>query len=374
MDSEQRINKERLLATLIELIKIDSPSGHEQAIGKELKKRFEALGATCTIDKTGNLIARLKGNSANPDDWMLLSAHMDTAGGYTGIRPVVGRGGILKSDGTTILGADDKAGISIILEMFEIAQEDPEFIHPGIEAVISVSEESGLLGSKALDTSQLKSTWGYILDTSGPIGTIVIAAPWTRYFTITVHGVAAHAGVAPEKGVNAVAIFAKAAASLPIGRVDAESVLNIAFVQSDTVRNVVPSLLTATGMARSLQKEKLDKLTEKIMKSFQDEAEKLGGSVDIEVEDAYSGYNLDKRDKTYRIAKKAFDKLGFEVHPKKSTGGTDGNYYNGAGIHCAVLSVGQTDAHSVKETLKLQDLYDAAHAQLEIIAIAGGEK
>jgi tripeptide aminopeptidase len=312
-------------------------------------------------------------NPATPTQWVLLSVHMDTAGGYTGIHPIVGTDGIIRSDGTTILGGDDKAGIAITLELLQVFKDHPELAHPGIEVAVSVSEEEGLVGSSKMDKSQLKAKWGYVLDIGGPIGTICYAAPYTRYLDIQIQGKTSHAGVSPEKGINAIDVFAKAVAQLKIGRIDEETITNISTVQSSNAHNVVPAALHAEGMVRSIDKHKLEDQTAKFNNALQNTAAEYGATARLTLRDAYAGYKVSTEEKPYKLALQVFDKLGFTAIPERSTGGTDANHYNGAGLQCVGLSVGQTNPHALDEQIAINDVYDAARVQLEILLLAAGE-
>ena len=240
------INPDRLVNTFLDLVRIDSPSGQEAIIGRELQARLTALGLAAGIDEHGNVIARLDGDGVN---WLLLSAHMDTVGQDTGIQPII-RDGVISSDGTTILGGDDKSGVAAILETIAVLQEQ-RLSHPPLEVVITVGEEVGLLGAKLVDKSILRAKQGIVMDAGGPIGHIVISAPGQDSLQITVHGVAAHAGSEPEKGINAIRVAAEAIAAMPLGRIDFETTCNIGIIEGGTARNIVPDIVKITGEARS---------------------------------------------------------------------------------------------------------------------------
>ena len=250
----EEVDRDRLVATFLDLVSIDSPTGHEEEIGKELAARFTDFGCTVTRDDVGNLVAVLPGTRP---DTVLLSTHMDTAGTDVGIKPII-EDGVIKTDGTTILGADDKSGIAGCLELLSILQSHPEVEHPTLEFVISVGEESGLLGSRQMDLSRLNSNYGFVFDTAGDIGAITYWTPTSVYITVTIRGKKAHAGVEPEKGINAVKVAAEAIAAMPLGRIDEETVANIGTITGGEARNIVPGEVTLQGMARSHDQEKLD--------------------------------------------------------------------------------------------------------------------
>jgi tripeptide aminopeptidase len=189
------IDEDRVLQTMLELIRIDSPTGQEQTIAHALSGRLEQLGGTLSRDDTGNLIARFPG-SGTP---IMLACHMDTVVPGTSIKPVV-RDGVVYSDGTTILGADDNRALPSCSRFCSYCMTTPDWARPPLEFVLTVSEEQGLVGSRNLDMSQIQARYGFVLDTWGPIGSITTAAPSTTYLDITITGKRAHGGVEPEKG------------------------------------------------------------------------------------------------------------------------------------------------------------------------------
>ncbi len=284
------INPDRLVNTFLDLVRIDSPSGQEAVIGRDLQVRLTSLGLTTEIDEHGNVIGRLEGDG---DQWLLLSAHMDTVGKDTGIHPVI-RDGIISSDGTTILGGDDKSGVAAILETIAVIQEH-HLPHPPLEVVITVGEEVGLLGAKLVDKSTLRAKQGVVMDAGGPIGHIVISAPGQDSLQITVHGVAAHAGSEPEKGINAIRVAAEAIATMPLGRIDFETTSNVGIIEGGTARNIVPDIVKITGEARSRDAKKLDKLTASIVDAFQQAAVRHSTTVDIDVFRSYNTYRLSEK-------------------------------------------------------------------------------
>ncbi|HEX5940398.1 MAG TPA: M20/M25/M40 family metallo-hydrolase, partial [Dehalococcoidia bacterium] len=352
-----------LLDTFLALVAIDSPTGHEQAIGADLEKRFGALGCEVRRDKIGNLIATLPGDR---DDTLLLSFHMDTAGTDTGIKPQI-RDGVIYSDGTTILGADDKSGLAQVLELLELLKANPDWSHPNLEIVVSVGEEQGLLGSRALDTSQLKATWGMVYDAAGGVGAITYWAPTTVYLTVVVHGKKVHAGVEPEKGINAVKVAAEAIANMPLGRIDEETVANIGTIEGGEARNIVPGEVKMAGMARSHDQAKLDAQVAVMEKAFAEAAGRYGAKVDFAAEEMYRTYKIEPHDRPYREAARAIESLGIEVIKRKSGGGTDGNLFNAAGIPCVAMCTGMVDEHANTEHISIADLVTAAKILVTVV-------
>lgn len=359
----EQVDADRLVETFLELVAIDSPTGHEEQIGRELTKRFTDLGCKVSQDPVGNLVAVYSGKR---EDTVLVSTHMDTAGTDVGIKPIV-ENGVIKTDGSTILGADDKSGIAGCLELLTLLHANPDVDHPTIEFVISVGEESGLLGSRQMDLSQLNASYGFVLDTAGVIGAITYWAPTSVYLTIDIEGKKAHAGVEPEKGINAVKVAGEAIAAMPLGRIDEETVANIGTITGGEARNIVPGSAQMLGMARSHDQEKLDAQLDAMRKAVEDAAGRHGASADFVAEEIYRTYKIDESDKPYREAARAIESLGIEVFPRKSGGGTDGNFFNAKGIPCVALATGMVDEHATTEHIAIDDMVKACKIMVTIV-------
>lgn len=358
------VDRDRLVQTFLELVAIDSPTGHEEEIGKELNRRFAALGCEVTMDDVGNLIATYPGTRP---DTVLISTHMDTAGTDVRIKPII-EDGVIRTDGSTILGADDKSGIAGCLELLTLLRDhDSDVTHPNIEFVVSVGEESGLVGSRHMDVTRLKSTYGFVLDTAGAIGAITYWAPTSVYISATVHGRKVHAGVEPEKGINAVKVAAEAIVDMPLGRIDEETVANIGTIAGGEARNIVPGEVKLDGMARSHDQAKLDGQLDAMRKALEHAAARHGATVDFEAEEIYRTYHIDESEKPYQEAARAIRSLGLDVFPRKSGGGTDGNYYNAKGIPCVAMATGMVDEHAATEHIAIDDMVAACQIMVTIV-------
>jgi tripeptide aminopeptidase len=360
-----QVDGDRLLRTFLELVAVDSPTGHEEEIGNLLEARFRDLGCTTQRDDMGNLVAVLPGSR---DGTILVSTHMDTAGTDRGIVPVIGDDGIIRTDGSTILGADDKSGIAGCLEVLTLLRENPGTSHPTVEFVCTVGEESGLVGSRHLDVSALNATHGFVLDTAGAISAITYWSPTSVYLTITFTGRKAHAGVEPEKGISAVQVAADAIAAMPLGRIDEETVANIGTITGGEARNVIPDRVVLQGMARSHDHAKLDAQLDAMRRACEQSAAAWGANVEFVAEEIYRTYKIDEDARPYREAAAAIRSLGLEVVPRKSGGGTDGNYFNAKGIPCVALSTGMVDEHATSEHIAIHDLVTAARILTAIVA------
>lgn len=351
------INESRLVQTFLDLVVIDSPSGQEREVADELVRRFTALGGEVVRDVHHNLIARWPATRSQ-GDWLMLSAHMDTVGTDVGIKPQI-RDGIIYSDGTTILGGDDKSGVAVILEVIESLREDGA-AHPPLEAVITVSEELGLVGAKLLDKSQLRARQGFILDAGGPLSDLVVSAPSQDKLHVTVHGRKAHAGAAPEKGINAIRVASEAIAAMPLGRIDEETTANIGVIHGGTATNIVPDEVEVRGEARSRNNEKLAQQTAAMIAAFDAAAERYGARVQVKLERSYNAYAVTAETPVVAQAMAALRGLDLTPALKASGGGTDGNIYAEHGTYCAIISSGMEDVHTNDEHIAIADMVACA--------------
>ncbi len=357
------INEERLVRCFLDLVAIDSPSGEEEAIGMELMLRFAGLGGEVVRDEHGNVIARWPNGHG---DWLLLSAHMDTVGQDRGIKPQI-RDGVIYSDGTTILGSDDKSGVAVILETIRSLCEDQR-VYPKLEVVISVGEEVSLRGAREVDKSKLRARHGYVLDSGGEIGTMLVSAPSQDSLWVTIHGKKAHAGSEPERGINAIRVAAEAIAAMPLGRIDPETTANIGVINGGLATNIIPDEVKIRGEARSRQLSKLEAQTREMVGAFEAAASRHGAQAEIKVVRSYDAYHHPADEPTLVTAIQAAERLGFRSRTVGSGGGSDANIYNAAGITCVVLSTGMSSVHTPQEHIAISDLVNSARFLEEIVA------
>ncbi|HBW39029.1 M20/M25/M40 family metallo-hydrolase [Desulfosporosinus sp. BICA1-9] len=374
------INRERLLAEFFELIKIDSPTRNEREIADVLKNRLESLGLSVREDNTGqlisgncgNVIAYLKGNLPKAPT-ILLSAHMDTVDPCLNIEPVL-HNGVITSAKSTILGADDKSGIAPILEAIRVIREK-RLEHGDLQVIFSVAEEGGLNGAKNLDKTLLQADVGFILDCVGGPGEIVLAAPGQDRLNVTIKGKASHAGAAPEEGISAIVVAAKAIASMPTGRIDEETTANIGTIQGGRATNIVADWVEITCESRSRDLGKLESQTDQMCGAFRRCAEEMGAVAEIEVVRLYDPFTLREEAQVAVIASQAAKNAGLKVTFGPTGGGSDANYYNLYGVPCVVLGTGMQKPHTTEESIAEEDLYRTATLVVEIIkAVAKVEK
>ena len=364
-------NKKRLLDNFLKLVRIDSPTFAEREVGDFLLTYLQELGCEVYEDNTGekiggncgNIIATLKATKAAPS--LLLNAHMDCVQPCLGVKPQL-KDGIITSDGTTVLGSDNKAGVAAIMEALHCLKEQ-NLSHGEIKIVFCVAEESGLLGSKNIDPQAVRADFGYVLDSSDSPGRIVCQAPGQDKINVKIHGKAAHAGIEPEAGVNAITAAAKIISKLPQGRIDEQTTCNVGTINGGIATNIVADFVEINAETRSLDENKLAALTEQFRSTFQNGAEQEQTKADIQIENCYTAFTLDKTAEVIQTAEKAARALGLTVNINATGGGSDANCFNVFGIPCAVLGIGMQQVHTTKEFIKEEDLYNTAALLLQII-------
>ncbi|HJV17690.1 MAG TPA: M20/M25/M40 family metallo-hydrolase [Bacillales bacterium] len=367
------INQERLLNEFLELVQIDSESKYETEIAKVLKQKFFDLGVEVFEDDSaaktgygaGNLICTLAGTKEGVDP-IYFTSHMDTVTPGKGVKPSI-KDGYVVTDGTTILGADDKAGISVMFEAIRVMKEQ-NIEHGTIQFIITVGEESGLVGSKALDPALLKAKFGYAIDSDGSVGNVVVSAPTQAKVKAVIYGKTAHAGVAPEKGVSAITIAAKAIAKMPLGRIDDETTANIGRFEGGSATNIVCDRVDILAEARSIVAEKMEAQAQKMREAFESVAQQMGGKAEVTVEVMYPGFKFGEGDHVVEIAKKAAAKIGRSCELQKSGGGSDANVIAGLNIPTVNLAVGYEEIHTTNERMPIEELNKLAEMILAIIA------
>ena len=365
------VNRERLAASFTELCEIDSPSRREGRISRRLQELFRELGAAEIIEddsaretgaECGNLVVRFDGALELAP--IFLSCHMDTVEPAEGVR-VRREGDLFTSAGDTILGSDDKSGIAAAIEALRLLRElgTP---HRPVELVITTCEEIGLIGAKTLDPQLVRAREGYALDSSG-FARVITHAPAANRRTITVSGVAAHAGLHPEWGVNAVLVAAQALARVPNGRIDDETTANFGTIVGGTASNIVPERVVIEAEVRSHSVDKLERVTRQIEAIFHETVaawedptgQALGRpAVEVAVRPDFPVMRLDRDDRVIRRVDAAARAIGLELSYERAGGGSDANIFNGHGLATAIIATGMTHVHSTSEQVTLQDMVD----------------
>jgi tripeptide aminopeptidase len=378
------INQERIKNLLLELVQIDSVSREERDVAERVKQLCEEMGAEVFIDdagqkvggNTGNVIARFPGTIPDAEA-IMMSAHMDTVVPGRGVKPVV-EGDIIRTDGSTVLGGDDKSGVSVIIETIRCLQEQ-NIPHAPIDAVFSICEEVGLLGAKHLDLSKVRAKYGIVFDSDDP-GFLFTKGPSANHFEFKIHGLESHAGVAPEHGISAIRIAAEAISAMKLFRIDEETTANIGVIRGGEATNIITNLVTLKGEARSLDDGKLEAQTAHMIKCLEDAAAKYEvtvegvttkARVEAEVSREYHAMDVSDDSRVVKLVIAAASRMGLKVETMASGGGCDANIFNKRGIECANLGTGMRAIHTVKEWLDVKDMYASADMTLEIMRLNG---
>lgn len=350
------------MKTFLDLVKIDSPSGEEKIIAIEVSKRLKKLGGNVEFDSFGNCIAKFPGRG----EPFLLNAHLDTVEPGRGIKPMI-KGNKITSDGTTILGADPKAGVAAILEALTSLAED-KVNHQPIEVVFTKEEETGLCGAVNLDYSIITARHGVTFDGEDGVNNICISAPGYSKVDVTITGKGAHAGAEPEKGLSAIYIASLIISQLHLGRIDEETTANIGQIMGGTARNAVPSLTLFKGEIRSRNPEKLKKHTQhfqhilqRVQKQFSDSKLKMV------IKKEFDSYILKEDHKVITKAKKIYKKLGLIPNLCHSGGATDVNIFHTHGIGAVVVGAGFYNAHTVEEYVLISEMLQTAQFCQELV-------
>jgi tripeptide aminopeptidase len=373
------INRQRMLTEFFELVKIKCSSRDEREVADVLKVQLAELGLEVTEDNVGEKIGGNCGNvlaytqGTLPDaPTLMLSAHMDCVEPCGGVEPQL-KDGIITSVGDTILGADDKAGVVAILEALRVVNEK-KIPHGPVQVVFTVAEEGGLNGAKNMDASLLKADFGYALDSSGAPGEIITMAPGQNSVIALIHGKKAHAGVAPEEGINAIVVAGKALAQMQCGRIDFETTSNVGIISGGIATNIVPDLVEVKCEARSRNMEKLEVQTLHMKETFEQVAKVNGAQAEVRVNKAYGPYVLQEHDPVVALAVQAAKSIGLPAEIKATGGGSDANFFNNYGVPTAVLGVGMSKVHTTDEYIKEIDLYNSAELITALIKTAATMK
>ena len=354
------------------MVRIDSPSRQEEEFCNYLQREFVALGYHPILDQAGsefdspggNLLVQIKGNNQEIPP-MLFSAHMDTVVSNKGLKTNMEKGTI-KTDGKTILGGDDKAGIAILLEAITIIKEN-KLIHGDLELIFTIGEEIGLYGSRYLDYRLLESKVGYVLDSGGDVGTIINNAPGQEDFKIQFIGKEAHSGVNPEDGINAIQMVGDFLTWFPYGKIDGETTGNIGTISGGSAVNVVPGKVDLVGEFRSRNGQKLNNWVKQIEPKLIEIKNKFGGDFKLETERIYSPYQVQEQETVIRFVLKALKQQGVLGQLKARGGGSDANNFNAHGINTVNLGIGLTKGHTTEEEITTENLIKGTQLVLDLI-------
>jgi tripeptide aminopeptidase len=363
-------------ALFLELCSIPSPPGDERAMADQVTAYLRELGLQVEEDdagarlgsNAGNLHCRLPGRSDGGTP-LFFCAHLDTVPPQGPLEPYVDEDGVVRNAGGTILGGDNKGAVVSMLEAARrVVQEGRE--HAGIELVFTIEEEVGLQGAGAFDHTRLEAELGFVYDQAGPIGEIVLGAPWARTITARFHGRAAHSGIAPEEGRSAIAAAARAIADLRLGRIDEVTTANVGLISGGSARNIVPEWCTLEAEARSHDGTRLADLVQEMLEAFAFGASLGDCTVETEVSESYPGYRFRRGDPIVELAATALENRGYEVSTALSGGGADANVFNARGIPCLNLANGMAEIHTPDEHFAVADLEGMVDVTLELVELA----
>ncbi len=373
------IDRKRLAAEFMRQAAISSPSYQEQGMADYLCERLQQLGASVEMDdagqrvggQVGNLLAKIPATGAGEP--LLFTVHMDTVSPCEGVVPVE-KDGLFRSAGATVLGADDKSGIAELLEALEVVREQ-KIAHPELELVITICEEVGLVGAKHFDPARVRARRGYALDTSG-VDRLIHRAPGANKLRLTLTGREAHAGIAPEEGISAIEVAAKAIAAMPLGRIDEETTANIGSIHGGLATNIVAREVCIEGEARSHNAAKLEAQTAQMLDCFnaaisastrQIGGEKVQAHLEQEVLADYPIMHVDRNAPVITLAEQAAVALGRTLEVATAGGGSDANIFNQHGIQTVILGTGMEKVHTVDEQVSLDDMVRVAELLVEIL-------
>ncbi|NLO92102.1 MAG: M20/M25/M40 family metallo-hydrolase [Elusimicrobia bacterium] len=374
--------RKKMLNTFIELAKIPSPSKKEGLVAARLEKELRALGCRTVTDgagkkiggQTGNLIAYLPGKpGARP---FLISAHMDTVTPCEGVKPIV-ESKRVRSDGTTILGADCKGALSGILQALRIIKEN-NLPHPPLELALTICEEQGMAGARNMDYSKISARYGLVLD-SECADKLTLFAPAADEIQASIHGKASHAGMLPEAGISAIHAAARGLVRMKTGRIDFETTANIGFINGGGATNIVTPLVELKGEARSHTVAKLKKQSEHMKRALEQgaaassikyEGKTYRAKADVKIIHKYPNLVVPKDASSAKLAFAAARRLGLPLNAATGGGGSDANFYYTHGIVTPNLGCGMRDPHTTGEYLELKDFFNCAELVLETLVLA----
>jgi tripeptide aminopeptidase len=368
---------EGALGLFLELAAISSPSRHERAVTDICVRYLRDLGLDPHEDapprpgdEAGNVICRIPATPGETGATILLCAHVDTVEPTTAIEPVV-EGGVVTNRLATILGGDNKAAVAAMLEGVRriVAEGRP---HAGIELVLSVQEETGLHGVKALDCSQFQARFGYVYDHAAPIGGIVTACPSQYSIDATFLGRSAHAGIAPQQGRNAIAAAAHALAELRFGRLDDETTANVGTIAGGVARNIVADRCDVRLEVRSRDHERALKESQIMLDALAHAANAAECELETVATQEYRAYKLRRTDPVVQVAWAALESCGFAPSLLATGGGADAHLFNERGIPCANLGNGMELIHTPDERIAVADVEAMVDVTLALVEGARG--
>ncbi|MCR4328364.1 MAG: M20/M25/M40 family metallo-hydrolase [Patescibacteria group bacterium] len=354
------MNEQRITNTFMDLVRIDSPSGEEGNIAAHIERVLDALKISHQRDNYGNVIARIEGKG----EPRMLCAHLDTVEPGRGVQPVV-ENGVIRSAGETILGADNKAAVAAILEVFTVLCKR-DVSHAPVEAIFTRSEETGNYGALNLEYSLIHAKKGFCFDSGQPVGTIIIAAPFYNRIDVALHGRATHAS-RPEEGINPIGILNAALSKITLGGLDDESIFNIGMIRGGEARNSVPDRIDLQCELRSYSEEKVETHTVAVRNIFQDAAAHAGGGAAVEAVRENDGYSLTMDNAFLNATQERIQRIGIVPCFKKTWGCADNCIFRARGLEVLNLGYGAVNIHTAEEAITVRDLCEVSRVMLALL-------
>jgi tripeptide aminopeptidase len=367
------LERQRLGDLFAALCAIPSPYGHERAMADRVRSELGALGIVAEEDdageqlggEAGNLLARVPGTGPAS---VLLCAHLDTVPHDGPIEPVRDDG-VWSNRHDTILGADNKAAVAVMLAVARRLRAEPAAA--GIELLFTVGEENALAGAKVFDVARLQSPFGYVFDHATPIGEVIVAAPTYYRIEAEFRGHAAHAGIQPEVGRSAILAAARAISAMPLGRLDAETTSNVGLIDGGSGVNVVPERCSLIAEARSLEDDKVEDAVKRIVDALYDGAGATECDVDVVASKLFQGYRARGSSPEVAAAEAALRDCGYEPKRIATGGGSDANAFRVAGLPVVNIANGTEAPHEPTERVSVAALDGMLDVALALVERAG---
>jgi tripeptide aminopeptidase len=362
-----------MLDRFVRLCETASPTGEERAVADALLAELGGLGIEIAEDEAagparagaGNLIARVPGRG---DGWLSFFAHLDTVPHQAPIEVELSDG-LFRSRGETILGADNKAAVTVLAELAARRIREPGPV--GIEVVFTVAEEEGLRGAKELDLGRLRAPFGFVLDHASPIGELVTAAPTYQHLVARFEGLEAHAGIRPEDGHSAVEAAAAAVSAMALGRLDEVTTANVGVIAGGTASNVVAGQCRIEAEARSLDDARAAAAMSSMVDACTWAASERCCDVDLDVKEIFRSYRIAPGAPPLKLAREALERCGIEPREVATGGGSDANALIARNYQCLLLANGTEANHTPEESVAAERLVQMLSVCEAIVELAG---
>jgi tripeptide aminopeptidase len=365
--------RERLLDKFVRFCEVESPSTRERGMADAVIAELRAMHVEVEEDgssaetgsNAGNLFARLPGPEGTRT--VLLCAHLDTVPLGAPVE-VVREDGIFRNRNEAILGADNKAAVATILVAARrFAASAPPV---GVELLFTTCEEPGLRGAKAFDVGRLNAEFGFVFDHASPIGELIVAAPTYYKIEAWFRGAAAHAGIRPEDGRNAIAAAARAIQAMPMGRIDDETTVNVGRIEGGTAANVVAERCQIELETRSLDDDKAGDMVGKLVDMTSEAASDAECDVETSVSRQFRAYRLARTAPVVETAAAALRAVGIEPVYRSTGGGSDAHALGAAGLPVLNVANGTENNHQPDESVTVEALETMLDVTLGIVEAA----